>query len=58
MCSHQFECFSYCCHRRYTYKLLFWGQQGISQHTAAKRAKNKGMKVVQNLCAMIECHHM
>ncbi|MCB4758438.1 MAG: CoA-binding protein [Sulfurovum sp.] len=37
---------------------VFWGQQGLVNNTAAKRAKNKGMKVVQNLCAMIECHHM
>ncbi|MCB4748271.1 MAG: CoA-binding protein [Sulfurovum sp.] len=37
---------------------VFWGQQGLVNNTAAKRAKNKGMKVVQNLCAMIEYHHM
>ncbi|MCB4779188.1 MAG: CoA-binding protein [Sulfurovum sp.] len=37
---------------------VFWSQQGLVNNTVAKRAKSKGMKVVQNLCSMIECHHM
>jgi predicted CoA-binding protein len=33
---------------------VFWGQQGLVNNAAAEKAKNAGMKVVQNLCAMVE----
>jgi len=33
---------------------VFWGQVGLVNNDAAERAKNAGMKVVQNLCAMVE----
>jgi predicted CoA-binding protein len=33
---------------------VFWGQVGLVNNEAAERAKNAGMKVVQNLCAMVE----
>ncbi len=33
---------------------VFWGQQGLVNNEAAEKAKNAGMKVVQNLCAMVE----
>ena len=32
---------------------VFWGQLGLANNTAAEKAKNAGMKVVQNLCAMV-----
>ncbi len=33
---------------------VFWGQQGLVNNEAAEKAKNAGMIVVQNLCAMVE----
>ncbi len=33
---------------------VFWGQVGLVNNEAAERARNAGMKVVQNLCAMVE----
>ena len=33
---------------------VFWGQVGLVNNAAAQRAKEAGMKVVQNLCAMVE----
>jgi len=33
---------------------VYWGQIGLVNNAAAKRAEDAGMKVVQNLCAMIE----
>jgi len=33
---------------------VFWGQQGLVNNEAAQKAKDAGMKVVQNLCAMVE----
>jgi predicted CoA-binding protein len=36
----------------------FWAQQGIVNNAAAEKAKNAGMKVVQNHCTMVEHHHL
>lgn len=33
---------------------VFWAQQGIVNNEAAERARNAGMKVVQNHCSMVE----
>ncbi len=33
---------------------VFWGQVGLVNNEAAERAKAAGMKVAQNLCAMVE----
>ena len=33
---------------------FFWAQQGIVNNTAAKKAEEAGMKVVQNCCTMVE----
>jgi len=33
---------------------VFWGQVGLVNNAAAQKAKDAGMKVVQNLCAMVE----
>jgi len=33
---------------------VFWAQQGIVNNEAAQIAKNAGMKVVQNQCAMVD----
>jgi len=33
---------------------VFWGQQGLVNNTAAQKARDAGMTVVQNLCAMVE----
>jgi len=33
---------------------VFWSQIGIVNNEAAQRAKDAGMRVVQNLCAMVE----
>ncbi len=33
---------------------VFWAQKGIVNNEAAKKAKNAGMKVVQNFCSMVE----
>ncbi|WP_295421274.1 CoA-binding protein [Sulfurovum sp.] len=32
---------------------VFWGQLGLVNNAAAEKAKNAGMKVVQNLCSMV-----
>ena len=37
---------------------VFWGQQGLVNNAAAEKARNAGMKVVQNLCAMVEHRNM
>jgi len=33
---------------------VFWAQQGIVNNAAAQKAKDAGMEVVQNQCAMID----
>ena len=33
---------------------IFWAQLGIVNNEAAQKAKDAGMKVVQNMCTMIE----
>jgi len=33
---------------------VFWGQQGLVNNAAAQKAKDAGMKVVQNYCTKIE----
>ncbi len=33
---------------------VFWSQKGIVNNEAAKKAENAGMKVVQNMCSMVE----
>lgn len=33
---------------------VFWGQLGLVNNEAAEKAKNAGMKVVQNHCSMVE----
>ncbi len=33
---------------------IFWSQKGIVNNEAAQKAKNAGMKVVQNKCSMVE----
>ena len=33
---------------------VFWGQVGLVNNAAAQKAKDAGMKVVQNFCAMVE----
>jgi predicted CoA-binding protein len=33
---------------------VFWGQLGLVNNAAAKKAEDAGMKVVQNLCSMVE----
>jgi len=33
---------------------VFWAQKDIINNNAAAKAKNAGMKVVQNMCAMVE----
>ncbi|MCF6339214.1 MAG: CoA-binding protein [Sulfurimonas sp.] len=33
---------------------VFWAQKEIVNNNAATKAKNAGMKVVQNMCAMVE----
>ncbi len=33
---------------------VFWSQVGIVNNAAAQKAKNAGMKVVQNQCAMVD----
>lgn len=33
---------------------VFWAQKGIVNNEAADKAKNAGMKVVQNRCSMVE----
>ncbi|WP_294951303.1 CoA-binding protein [Sulfurovum sp.] len=37
---------------------VFWGQQGLVNNAAAQKAKEAGMTVVQNLCAMVEHRNM
>ena len=37
---------------------VFWGQQGLVNNAAAQKARDAGMTVVQNLCAMVEHHNM
>jgi predicted CoA-binding protein len=32
---------------------VFWGQVGLVNNAAAKKAEDAGMKVVQNLCSMV-----
>jgi len=33
---------------------VFWSQKGIVNNAAAVKAENAGMKVVQNMCSMVE----
>ena len=33
---------------------VFWGQVGLVNNEAAKKAKDAGLKVVQNYCTMVE----
>jgi len=33
---------------------VFWAQKGIVNNAAAKKASDAGMRVVQNMCSMIE----
>jgi predicted CoA-binding protein len=33
---------------------VFWGQVGLVNNAAAQKAKDAGMKVVQNYCTMVE----
>ena len=33
---------------------VFWSQKGIVNNKAAQRAKDAGMRVVQNMCSMVE----
>ena len=33
---------------------VFWSQKGIVNNKAAQKAKDAGMKVVQNMCSMVE----
>jgi predicted CoA-binding protein len=33
---------------------VFWAQKGIVNNEAAQKAKGAGMKVVQNMCSMVE----
>ena len=33
---------------------VFWAQKGIVNNEAAQKAKNAGMRVVQNQCAMVD----
>ncbi len=33
---------------------VFWAQQGIVNNAAAQKAKDAGLKVVQNQCAMVD----
>jgi len=33
---------------------VFWGQVGLVNNDAAQKARDAGMKVVQNFCAMVE----
>lgn len=33
---------------------VFWAQKGIVNNTAAQKAEDAGMKVVQNMCSMVE----
>jgi len=33
---------------------VFWSQKGIVNNEAAQKAKNAGMKVVQNQCSMVD----
>jgi len=37
---------------------VFWAQKGIVNNKAAQKAKDAGMKVVQNMCSMVEHRHL
>jgi len=37
---------------------VFWAQKGIVNNNAAQKAKDAGMKVVQNMCSMLEHKHL
>jgi len=37
---------------------VFWAQKGIVNNAAAQKAKDAGMKVVQNMCSMVEHKHL
>jgi len=47
-----FDAVADACIRRGDVK-VFWGQLGLVNNAAAEKAKNAGMKVVQNVCAMV-----
>ncbi len=48
-----FDAIADACIRRGDVK-VFWGQLGLVNNAAAKKAKEAGMKVVQNYCSKIE----
>jgi len=37
---------------------VFWSQKGIVNNEAAQKAENAGMKVVQNMCSMVEHRYL
>lgn len=37
---------------------VFWAQKGIVNNAAAQKAEDAGMRVVQNMCSMVEHRHM
>jgi len=37
---------------------VFWSQKGIVNNEAAQKARDAGMIVVQNMCAMVEHKHL
>ena len=37
---------------------VFWAQKGIVNNAAAQKAQDAGMKVVQNMCSMVEHKHL
>ena len=37
---------------------VFWAQQGIVNNKAASKARDAGMRVVQNMCSMVEHSHL
>lgn len=37
---------------------VFWAQKDIVNNKAATKAKNAGMRVVQNMCSMVEHSHL
>jgi len=37
---------------------VFWSQKGIVNNAAAQKAKDAGLRVVQNMCSMVEHKHL
>ena len=50
-----FDAIADACIRRGDVK-VFWGQLGLVNNAAAQKAKDAGMKVVQNYCSKLEHH--